>query len=54
MDHQRLEGRRPERRTGPGTGQRRDCPSIALVMAKYQERLAAYQSVDFDDLIALP
>jgi ATP-dependent DNA helicase Rep len=28
--------------------------SIALVMAKYQERLAAYQSVDFDDLIALP
>ncbi|WP_180683098.1 ATP-dependent helicase [Tepidicella baoligensis] len=27
---------------------------IALVMAKYQERLAAYQSVDFDDLIALP
>ena len=28
--------------------------SIALVMAKYQERLAAYQSVDFDDLISLP
>ncbi|NIC43009.1 ATP-dependent helicase [Aquabacterium sp. A08] len=27
---------------------------VALVMAKYQERLAAYQSVDFDDLIALP
>ena len=27
---------------------------IALVMAKYQERLSAYQSVDFDDLIALP
>ena len=27
---------------------------IALVMAKYQERLAAYQSVDFDDLISLP
>ena len=27
---------------------------IALVMAKYQERLAAYQSVDFDDLIGLP
>jgi ATP-dependent DNA helicase Rep len=27
---------------------------IALVMARYQERLAAYQSVDFDDLIALP
>ncbi|WP_101046625.1 ATP-dependent helicase [Macromonas nakdongensis] len=26
----------------------------ALVMAKYQERLAAYQSVDFDDLISLP
>jgi ATP-dependent DNA helicase Rep len=27
---------------------------IALVMAKYQERLTAYQSVDFDDLISLP
>lgn len=27
---------------------------IALVMAKYEERLSAYQSVDFDDLIALP
>jgi len=27
---------------------------IALVMAKYQERLSAYQSVDFDDLISLP
>ncbi len=27
---------------------------IALVMVRYQERLAAYQSVDFDDLIALP
>lgn len=27
---------------------------IALVMARYQERLTAYQSVDFDDLIALP
>ncbi|MBO7411395.1 MAG: UvrD-helicase domain-containing protein, partial [Ottowia sp.] len=26
----------------------------ARVMARYQERLAAYQSVDFDDLIALP
>ncbi|WP_058615979.1 ATP-dependent helicase [Tepidimonas taiwanensis] len=27
---------------------------IALVMARYQERLAAYQAVDFDDLILLP
>ena len=27
---------------------------IAQVMARYEERLAAYQSVDFDDLIALP
>ena len=27
---------------------------IALVMRKYEERLAAYQAVDFDDLIALP
>ena len=27
---------------------------IASVMATYQERLAAYQSVDFDDLIGLP
>jgi ATP-dependent DNA helicase Rep len=26
----------------------------ALVMARYAERLAAYQSVDFDDLIGLP
>ncbi len=26
----------------------------ARVMARYQERLVAYQSVDFDDLIALP
>ncbi|MFC5522751.1 ATP-dependent helicase [Polaromonas jejuensis] len=27
---------------------------IALVMARYEERLAAYQSVDFDDLVSLP
>ncbi len=26
----------------------------AVVMARYQERLTAYQSVDFDDLISLP
>jgi ATP-dependent DNA helicase Rep len=28
--------------------------AIATVMAKYEERLTAYQSVDFDDLITLP
>ena len=28
--------------------------TAALVMTKYQERLAAYQAVDFDDLISLP
>ena len=27
---------------------------IAIVMSRYEERLAAYQSVDFDDLISLP
>jgi ATP-dependent DNA helicase Rep len=27
---------------------------IAVVMERYQERLSAYQSVDFDDLISLP
>jgi len=27
---------------------------IALVMAQYQDRLSAYQSVDFDDLLGLP
>jgi ATP-dependent DNA helicase Rep len=27
---------------------------IALVMGRYEERLTAYQSVDFDDLISLP
>ena len=27
---------------------------IAHIMARYEERLAAYQSVDFDDLIGLP
>ena len=27
---------------------------VAQVMARYEERLAAYQSVDFDDLIGLP
>ena len=27
---------------------------IATVMARYEERLVAYQSVDFDDLISLP
>ncbi len=28
--------------------------TIALIMQRYEERLAAYQSVDFDDLIGLP
>ncbi|MBT9491033.1 MAG: UvrD-helicase domain-containing protein [Paucibacter sp.] len=28
--------------------------AAAVVMARYQERLAAYQAVDFDDLISLP
>ena len=28
--------------------------SLALIMQRYEERLAAYQSVDFDDLIGLP
>lgn len=27
---------------------------IALVMSRYEERLTAYQSVDFDDLISMP
>jgi len=27
---------------------------VALVMQKYEERLSAYQSVDFDDLLKLP
>ncbi|MEY4757134.1 MAG: hypothetical protein RJA34_2032, partial [Pseudomonadota bacterium] len=27
---------------------------IAIVMSRYEERLTAYQSVDFDDLISLP
>ena len=27
---------------------------IALVMAQYQDRLSAYQSVDFDDLLGMP
>lgn len=27
---------------------------VGLIMAKYEERLSAYQSVDFDDLISLP
>ena len=33
-----------------GEGERQ----TALLMARYQERLTAYQSVDFDDLIGLP
>ncbi|MGY8904372.1 MAG: ATP-dependent helicase [Burkholderiales bacterium] len=31
-----------------------DEKTIALIMARYEERLTAYQSVDFDDLIGLP
>jgi len=31
-----------------------DARQVARIMAHYQERLSAYQSVDFDDLIGLP
>jgi ATP-dependent DNA helicase Rep len=37
-------------------GQAKDASevSVARIMARYEERLTAYQSVDFDDLISLP
>ena len=34
--------------------QSEDERQTAMIMARYEERLAAYQSVDFDDLIGLP
>ncbi|MEO8835903.1 MAG: UvrD-helicase domain-containing protein [Caldimonas sp.] len=39
--------------TGDGRG-REDALVAARVMARYEERLTAYQAVDFDDLIGLP
>ncbi|MGZ5715279.1 MAG: ATP-dependent helicase, partial [Caldimonas sp.] len=39
----------------PGDDRNRDDALVAArVMKRYEERLAAYQSVDFDDLIGLP
>src|SRR5205085_2195580 len=43
--------------SGGGSGDERsaaDALVAARVMERYQERLAAYQAVDFDDLIVLP
>ena len=55
MDHQRAGKARAECRAGAGRRPADDNERIiARVMARYEERLTAYQSVDFDDLISLP
>ena len=46
------QGLTPEQAEAQATGP--DEVQFARVMARYQERLAAYQAVDFDDLIGLP
>jgi ATP-dependent DNA helicase Rep len=55
MDHQRLE-KRQGLNSAQALAQAKDDNEriIATVMARYEERLTAYQSVDFDDLISLP
>ena len=39
---------------GAGPGQDDHERSLAIIMQRYEERLTAYQSVDFDDLIGMP
>ena len=54
MDHQRLEEQRLGQRKALAMAQDDNERSIALIMQRYEERLTAYQSVDFDDLIGMP
>jgi ATP-dependent DNA helicase Rep len=54
VDHQQVEEHGPERRAGLAQAAGRQRAQHRRMMARYEERLAAYQSVDFDDLIGLP
>ena len=55
VDDQPVEEPGPEQRAAPRRG-RQTTTSVSprSVMQRYEERLAAYQAVDFDDLIGLP
>ena len=55
VDHQPVEEPGPDAPSRPRRGAANDDERVAArVMQRYEERLAAYQAVDFDDLIGLP
>jgi ATP-dependent DNA helicase Rep len=54
VDHQPVEEPGPGRRRAEAAASNDDERVAARVMRLYEERLQAYQAVDFDDLIGLP